>query len=50
MATQEQYRNAARKLPKDRTPHEQALVDKGRNMQDVRNLDHDAKRRQEIWG
>jgi hypothetical protein len=43
MATKDQYLNAAKKLPSNRSTAEQALVDKGSNMQDVRNADHAAR-------
>ena len=45
MATMDQYRAAANKAPDKRTATEQALVDKGRNMQEVRNRDFEARGR-----
>lgn len=52
MATTQEYRDAARKLPKDRTPREQQLVDRGKRagMQDVRNADFNAHERQRKFG
>lgn len=46
MATEQQAREAAAKQPKYRSRAEQDLVDQGRGSQAVRNLDHDAQRRQ----
>lgn len=43
MATKQQYLDAANKPPGARTAAEQALVEKGRNMQDVRNADFGAQ-------
>lgn len=43
MATEQEYLNAAKKMPSARTTAEQALVDRGSNMQSVRNADHRAK-------
>jgi len=52
LATEQQYRDAANKLPKNRTAAEQALVDKGirANMQSVKNADHEARRQQSARG
>lgn len=52
MATEQQYRDAAKKLPKNRTTAEQALVDKGirAGMQSVKNADHAARQQQRIHG
>lgn len=50
MANKEDYVNAAKKLPSNRTVEEQRLVDKGSNMQEVRNADHEAKRQEKIHG
>lgn len=44
VATEKQYLDAAKKPPSARTPAEQALVERGRNMQSVRNADFKAKR------
>lgn len=44
MATEQQYLNAAKKPPSARTPAEQALVERGKNLQSVRNADFKAKR------
>jgi len=49
MATEQQKRDAASKMPKERSPHEQGLVDDNPS-QAVRNLDHEAKRQQRIFG
>ncbi len=43
MATKEQYVNAAKKAPSARSAAEQALVDRGSNMQEVRNANFDAE-------
>lgn len=45
MATKDQYLAAAGKAPDKRTVAEQALVDKGRNMQAVSNRDFEARGR-----
>ena len=50
LATREQYINAAKKTPSNRTVEEQALVDQGSNMQEVRNADFEAKRHERIYG
>lgn len=50
MATKDQYLNAAKKIPSARTTAEQALVDQGSNMQDVRNADFAARRHEKIHG
>lgn len=39
MATKQEYLDAAKVAPKNRTAAQQALVDRGKNMQDVRNED-----------
>lgn len=44
MATEKQYLDAAKKPPSARTPAEQALVERGKNLQSVRNADFKAKR------
>ena len=45
MTTKDEYVNAAKVHPSRRTVEQQRLVDKGRNMQEVRNADFEAKRR-----
>lgn len=45
MATKEQYIAAAKIPPSKRTADEAALVAKGMNMQEVRNADYEARRR-----
>lgn len=50
MATEQQARDAAKKKPADRTPAEQALVDRHRGSLAVRNLDHAAKGQQKVHG
>ena len=48
LATKEEYKEAARTLPKDRTPAEKALVSSAyaNNMVDIKNLDYAAKQEQ----
>ena len=46
MAVDRKYTDAARKMPSKRTVAEQALVDQGSNQQEVRNLDHEARRQE----
>lgn len=50
MATKDEYVNAAKKAPSKRTVAEQALVDRGKNMQEVRNADFTAQRQERIGG
>lgn len=50
MANKDEYLNAAKKRPSQRSSAEQRLVDSGRNMQDVRNADHEAHRQERIHG
>lgn len=50
MATKQQYLDAAKKAPQDRTPAEQALVDRGMSMQDVRNEVHATNQRIRTYG
>lgn len=50
MPTKDEYLNAAKKSPSDRSPAEQALVDRGSNMQDVRNADFAARRHERTYG
>lgn len=50
MATTQEYLNAAKKMPSARTAEEQRLVDKGSNIQAVRNADHEAQRQEKIHG
>ncbi len=45
MATKEQYVNAAKANPNDRTAEQQRLVDKGKNLQEVKNADFEARGR-----
>jgi len=45
MATKEQYVAAAKVPPSKRTAEEARLVAKGQNMQEVRNADFEARRR-----
>ena len=44
----EDYKQAARTLPKDRTPAQQALVSDAhsKGMTDIKNLDHEAQQTQ----
>lgn len=44
------YLDAAKKLPKNRTPAEQALVDQGMNLKEVRNADFAAREEQRLNG
>ncbi len=48
MAGTEDYKQAARTLPKDRSSAQQALVDdaKRNGMTDIKNLDHEAQQTQ----
>lgn len=50
VATKDEYLNAAKKSPSARTAAEQHLVDKGKNMQDVRNADFEAHRHERTHG
>ena len=50
MPNRDEYVAAANKSPSARTPAEQALVDRGSNMQEVRNADFEAKRHERIHG
>jgi hypothetical protein len=50
MATEQQRRNAANKMPSARSAEEQRLVDTGRGSQAVRNADHEAQRQERIHG
>lgn len=50
LTTKDEYLNAAKKKPSNRTIHEQGLVDKGSNMQEVKNADYEAKRQEKIYG
>lgn len=50
MTTKQEYLAAANKLPANRTAAEQALVDRGSNMQEVRNADHAAQQHQRTYG
>jgi hypothetical protein len=50
MAGKQEYLDAANKKPANRSAYEQGLVDKGSNMQDVKNADFEAKRQQQIYG
>ena len=50
MATTQDYLNAANKIPSARTAAEQALVDRGSNIQAVRNADDEARRQERIHG
>ena len=50
LATLQEYLNAANKQPSARTAHEQALVDRGSNIQAVRNADHAAKENEQVYG
>lgn len=50
LATKDEYLRAANKLPGNRTTAEQALVDRGSNMQDVRNADFKAKEHERKHG
>jgi hypothetical protein len=50
MAGKQEYLDAANKKPANRSSYEQGLVDKGSNMQDVRNADAEAQRQQRIYG
>lgn len=43
MPNTEDYVNAAKKAPSKRSTAEQALVDKGKNLQSVRNADFKAR-------
>lgn len=45
LATREEYLRAAEKKPSERSKAEQALVDRGMNMQEVRNADFHARNR-----
>lgn len=46
----DEYLNAAKKLPSARSAAEQALVDRGSNMQEVRNADFQAHREERVNG
>lgn len=52
MATKKEFEDAARRLPSNRSPREQALVDEAhRNgMTDIKNLDHEARKTERIYG
>jgi len=50
VATLQEYLEAAKVLPANRTTAQQALVDAGKNIQAVRNADEAAKRHQKIHG
>jgi hypothetical protein len=52
MTTKQQYLDAARKLPKNRTTAEQALVDEAIKvgMQEVKNADLEARKHQKVYG
>jgi hypothetical protein len=50
MPIKRDYVNAAKKLPSNRSTEEQALVDKGSNMQEVRNADFEARRTEKRGG
>lgn len=50
MATEAEYLDAARKSPSSRTAAEQALVDKGQNMQSVRNATFATEQRVKQYG
>ena len=50
MPTREEYVNAAKVTPSNRTAEQQRLVDQGSNMQEVRNADDAAKRQERIHG
>lgn len=43
MASESQYLAAAKKAPSERSTAEQRMVDKGRNIQSVRNADFAAR-------
>lgn len=47
MATRKEYEDAARKLPQERSTHEQYLVDRAYQvgMQSVKNIDYETQRR-----
>ena len=45
MATMDEYVRAAQKNPKNRSPYEQSLVEKGQNLQQVRNAEHETEER-----
>nr|ALS91323.1 MetaGeneMark_Unknown Function [uncultured bacterium] len=50
MPNRDEMINAAKKTPSQRTVHEQALVDKGKGDQAVRNADHAAQREERVYG
>jgi len=52
LTTKQQYLDAAKKLPKNRTTADQALVDEGIRvgMQDVKNADLEARKHQKVYG
>ena len=52
MANKDEYLNAAKKAPSQRSTREQQLVDRGLSfgMLDVKNADHDAKRHEKNFG
>lgn len=50
VTTREEYLEAAKTLPDHRTVAQQALVDRGSNMQEVRNADHAAQQHQKVYG
>lgn len=50
MPTERDYINAAKKTPSARSSEEQAMVDRGSNMQSVRNADHAAREQERIYG
>lgn len=50
VATKDEFLNAARVKPSNRTPAERALVERGKSMQDVRNADFEAQRQERIYG
>lgn len=50
MPGMQEMRDAAKKKPAQRTPYEQGLVDAGQSIQEIRNLDHEAKNQQRVFG
>lgn len=50
MPNEKDYVDAAKKSPSARSAVEQAMVDRGRNMQSVRNADTAAREHERIYG
>lgn len=50
MPGMQEMRDAAKKKPSQRSVYEQGLVDQGKGIQEIRNLDHEARRQQRAFG